>query len=128
MDDDRNVEDLGFLDRVVPRTGKACDRVFLRLHRSAQHEERQKTTNRHAPYCSEKDPCGRSRALSRGEVLGVTHAAGDSHPGQFTPHDVEVSAGPNIFKPLYEIFGYDKRQYAPGETPRFKSDRGVCPK
>ncbi len=51
-----------------------------------------------------------------------------AHPGQFTPHDVEISAGPNIFKPLYEIFGYDKRQYAPGETPRFKSDRGVCPK
>ncbi len=56
----------------------------------------------------------------RGELLAVTHACGYSHPGQFTPHDCEVSAGPNLFKTLYEVFGYDKKQFVPGETPRFK--------
>ena len=56
----------------------------------------------------------------RAEVMAVTHASGYVHPGQFTPHDVEVSAGPNVFKTLYDIFGYDKKQYAPGAKPCFK--------
>jgi hypothetical protein len=51
----------------------------------------------------------------------MTHAAGYEHPGQFTPHDVEVSAGPGIFKSLYELYGYDKRQFAPGKAPVFKT-------
>lgn len=59
----------------------------------------------------------------RGEVLAVSHACGYSHPGQFTPHDLEVSSGPNTFKSLYEVFGYDKKQYAPGTVPAFR-DRG----
>jgi len=50
----------------------------------------------------------------------VTHAAGYEHPGQFTPHDVEVSAGPGIFKSLYEIYGYNKKQYLPHREPVFK--------
>ncbi len=57
----------------------------------------------------------------RAELEAMAHAAGYEHPGQFTPHDVEVSAGPGIFKSLYEIYGYDKKQYAPGATPRFKA-------
>lgn len=57
----------------------------------------------------------------RKELEALTHAAGYEHPGQFTPHDVEVSAGPGIFKSLYEIYGYDKKQYAPGHTPEYKA-------
>jgi len=57
----------------------------------------------------------------RGEVMGVTYAAGYEHPGQFTPHDAEISAGPNVFKTLFEVFGYDKKQYAPGKDPQFKN-------
>lgn len=57
-----------------------------------------------------------------GELMGVTHASGYSHPGEFTPYDIEVGAGPNTFKPLREIFGYDKKQYAPGQTPKYKAE------
>ena len=56
----------------------------------------------------------------RGELLGVTYATGYDHPGQFTPHDIEISAGPNVFKSLYEVFGYDKKQYAPDADPVYK--------
>jgi glutamate synthase (ferredoxin) len=56
----------------------------------------------------------------RAELEAMTHAAGYVHPGEFTPHDVEVSAGPGVFKSLHEIYGYDKKQYAPGRAPRFK--------
>jgi len=45
---------------------------------------------------------------------------GYHHPGEFTPHDVEMSSGPNVFKTLYEAFGYDKKQYAPDKEPVFK--------
>ncbi len=55
-----------------------------------------------------------------GEVLSVTYASGYSHPGQFTPHDIEISSGPNIFKTLYELLEYDKKQYAPNMEPCFK--------
>jgi glutamate synthase domain-containing protein 2 len=55
-----------------------------------------------------------------GETMAVTHAAGYDHPGQFTPHDIEISSGPNLFRTLYEVFGYDKKQYVPGHAPRFK--------
>lgn len=56
----------------------------------------------------------------RGELDAMTHAAGYEHPGQFTPHDVEVSAGPGIFRSLYELYGYDKKMFAPGRPPEFK--------
>lgn len=62
----------------------------------------------------------------RAELEAMTHAAGYEHPGQFTPHDVEVSAGPGIFKSLYELYGYDKKQYAPGTTPRYKPADKWC--
>jgi hypothetical protein len=55
-----------------------------------------------------------------GEVMAVTHAAGYEHPGEFTPHDIEISAGPNIFKTLYELYGYDKMQFHPDRPPRYK--------
>ena len=61
----------------------------------------------------------------RNELDAMTHAAGYEHPGQFTPHDIEISAGPNLFKPLYEVFGYDKKQYAPGLEPVFKKPDAV---
>lgn len=63
------------------------------------------------------------------ELDAMTHAAGYEHPGQFTPHDVEVSAGPGIFRSLYEVYGYDKKQFAPNRAPAFKTgDRtGVPP-
>jgi len=56
----------------------------------------------------------------RAELEALTHAAGYGHPGEFTPHDVEVSAGPGTFKSLYEIYGYDKKQHAPDRPPRYK--------
>ncbi|MFQ5844400.1 MAG: FMN-binding glutamate synthase family protein [Planctomycetota bacterium] len=62
----------------------------------------------------------------RGEVLAVTHACGYEHPGQFTPHDIEISSGPNVFKTLHEIFGYDKKQYAPGREPVYKDLDARC--
>ena len=60
-----------------------------------------------------------------GEVMAVTHAAGYEHPGEFTPHDIEISAGPNIFKTLYELYGYDKLQFSPDRPPRKKVLTGV---
>jgi glutamate synthase domain-containing protein 2 len=51
---------------------------------------------RYAAFC---------RAL-RNEILAVTHACGYEHPAQFTADDVEVSAGPGIFKTAREIHGY----------------------
>ena len=56
----------------------------------------------------------------RNELDAITHATGYEHPGQFTPHDVEISAGPNVFKSLYELFGYDKKMFAPDREPKFK--------
>ena len=62
----------------------------------------------------------------RNEVLAVTHAAGYAHPGMFTPHDVEMSSGPSKFSTLYDIFGYDKKQYAPDQEPAFKISDDKC--
>ncbi|HKU41271.1 MAG TPA: FMN-binding glutamate synthase family protein [Polyangiales bacterium] len=56
----------------------------------------------------------------RNELMAVTHASGYAHPGQYTPHDVEVSAGPGIFKSLYEIYGYEKPQFVPDGPPTQK--------
>ena len=56
----------------------------------------------------------------RNELNAVAHAAGYEHPGQFTPLDIELSAGPSQFKTLYELFGYNKKQYAPELDPAFK--------
>lgn len=76
------------------------------------------------PEVNAKRFAGYVEAL-RGEMMAVTYAAGYHHPGMFTPHDVEISAGPNIFKSLYEVLGYDKKQYAPDTPPRFKNRVGV---
>ena len=56
----------------------------------------------------------------RNEVNAVTHAAGYEHPGQFTPHDVELSSGPGQFRTLFDLYGYDKKQYLPGKVLGFK--------
>ncbi|MEK7857531.1 MAG: FMN-binding glutamate synthase family protein [Elusimicrobiota bacterium] len=42
----------------------------------------------------------------RNELLAVTHACGYEHPCQFTAEDVELSAGPGVFKTLKELYGY----------------------
>ncbi|MBI4063286.1 MAG: FMN-binding glutamate synthase family protein [Elusimicrobia bacterium] len=42
----------------------------------------------------------------RNELLALTHACGYQHPCQFTADDVEVGAGPNLFKTLRELYGY----------------------
>jgi glutamate synthase (ferredoxin) len=57
----------------------------------------------------------------RNELAAITHAAGYEHVGQFTPHDVELSAGPGIFVTLRELNGYDKKQYAPDKEPCWKA-------
>ena len=64
----------------------------------------------------------------RNEVLAVTHAAGYDHPGMFTPHDIEMSSGPSKFSPLIDIFGYDKKQYAPERDPTYKVAEEQCVK
>lgn len=61
----------------------------------------------------------------RNELMAVTHAAGYPHPGYFTPHDVEVSSGPGIFKSLYELYGYDKPQLSPDAAPKQKEPDAV---
>lgn len=42
----------------------------------------------------------------RNEILAVTHACGYEHPAQFTGQDIELSAGPGMFKTLDELYGY----------------------
>jgi len=42
----------------------------------------------------------------RNEIMAVTHACGYEHPAQFTAEDVELSAGPAMFKTLRELHGY----------------------
>ncbi|MHC4338930.1 MAG: FMN-binding glutamate synthase family protein [Planctomycetota bacterium] len=49
----------------------------------------------------------------RGEVMSVTLACGYSHPGEFTPHCIEISSGPNRFSTLHEILGYEKTRHRP---------------
>lgn len=61
----------------------------------------------------------------RNELMAVTHASGYAHPGQYTPHDVEVSAGPGIFKSLYEVYGYEKTQLSPDAPPSHKEPDDV---
>ncbi len=43
----------------------------------------------------------------RNEILAVTHACGYEHPSQFKMSDIELSAGPTLFKTLEEIHGYN---------------------
>lgn len=52
--------------------------------------------HRYASFC---------KAL-RHEILAVTHAAGYKHPSQFTTDDIEMGAGPGLFKSLKELYGY----------------------
>jgi len=59
----------------------------------------------------------------RKEVHAITHASGYEHPGQFTMHDIEISSGPGIFKTLYELYGYEKKQFAPEREPTLKPAR-----
>ena len=56
----------------------------------------------------------------RNDIHALTSASGYSHPGQYTPHDIEVSSGASTFSTLHAICGYDKMQFAPGLEPAFK--------
>jgi glutamate synthase (ferredoxin) len=81
----------------------------------------------HDPYLQGGlDPALQSQRFARyvrsfrNELLALTHACGYEHPCQFTSNDVEVSAGPGLFKPLREIYGYTpKRQWT--AIPGWKS-------
>jgi glutamate synthase (ferredoxin) len=46
--------------------------------------------------------------MFRNEIAALAHSAGYDHPSKFTMDDIEVSAGPNVFKTLKELYGYDK--------------------
>jgi glutamate synthase (ferredoxin) len=50
----------------------------------------------------------------RNEILAVTHACGYQHPSEFTANDVEVSAGPGLFKTLEDVYGYTPHRPKPG--------------
>jgi glutamate synthase (ferredoxin) len=56
----------------------------------------------------------------RNELMAVTHASGYAHPGMYTTHDVELSAGPGVFMSLHDIYGYEKAQFAPDLNPTLK--------
>ncbi len=49
----------------------------------------------------------------RKDVHAVTGSCGYTHPGQFTPEDIEVSSGPNRFTTMGEICGYEKKPFTP---------------
>ena len=53
----------------------------------------------------------------RNEILAVTHACGYEHPAQFTMDDIELAAGPAMFKPLREIYGYEVARTYKGIRP-----------
>lgn len=46
--------------------------------------------------------------MFRNEIAALAHSAGYDHPGKFTMEDIEISAGPNVFKTLKELYDYDK--------------------
>jgi len=49
--------------------------------------------------------------MFRNEIAALGHSAGYDHPSKFTMDDIEISAGPNVFKTLKELYGYDKIVY-----------------
>ncbi|MHC4393206.1 MAG: FMN-binding glutamate synthase family protein [Planctomycetota bacterium] len=44
----------------------------------------------------------------RKELIQLAHTAGYEHPGQFMPHNIELSTGINKFSDLAEVMGYTK--------------------
>jgi glutamate synthase domain-containing protein 2 len=46
----------------------------------------------------------------RNELVAITHACGYEHPSEFTGEDVEISAGPALFKTLRELEGYTPKR------------------
>ena len=46
----------------------------------------------------------------RNELVAITHACGYVHPSEFTAEDVEISAGPALFKTLRELEGYTPKR------------------
>ena len=49
----------------------------------------------------------------RNEIMAVTHACGYEHPSEFRLHDLEISVGPNVFKPMDEVYGYENVRRRP---------------
>lgn len=128
---------LGFPDRTIVALAMGCD--LVNIAREAMLSigciQAQKCHTGHCPTGVTTHSAWLQRGLVpevqaprfaayvdafRDELLAVTHACGYSHPGEFTPHDVEVSSGPNRFTPLREVFGYDKKQWHPDRPPAYK--------
>jgi glutamate synthase domain-containing protein 2 len=129
---------LGFPDRTVVAFALGCDMVNVAREAmlSIGCIQAQKCHTGHCPAGVATQNIWLQRGLDpargadrfsgyveafRNEVNAVTHAAGYEHPGEFTPHDIEMSCGPAQFSPLLAVFGYDKKQYHPERQPAFKA-------
>ena len=116
---------LGFPDRAVVAIAMGCD--IIHIAREAMISigciQAQKCHTDECPtgiathnswLTRGLDPELQSKRLARyiksfrNELSAVTQAAGYSHPSQFTMEDVELSAGPNVFKTLKELYNYEK--------------------
>ncbi len=114
---------LGFPDRAIVAFSLGCD--LINIAREAMlaigciqaqkcHSDFCPTgVTTHNPYLTrglvpevQKQRFARFCQSFRNELLAVTHACGYEHPSQFTAEDVEVGAGPGLFKTLREIYGY----------------------
>ncbi|MFT5289346.1 MAG: glutamate synthase domain-containing protein 2 [Planctomycetota bacterium] len=62
----------------------------------------------------------------RNDINAITHACGYIHPGQFTMRDIEISAGPNMFKTLEDVFGYNSKAFTPEEAEAMSETQPVA--
>lgn len=116
---------LGFPDRAIVAMALGCDLIHIAreamiaigcIQAQRCHTDHCPTgVATHNPWLQRGlDPGLQSRRLARflqtfrNEILAATHAAGYTHPSQFTMEDIELSAGPGIFKTLKDLYGYEK--------------------
>lgn len=116
---------LGFPDRAIVALALGCD--LLHIAREAMIATGCIQAKKcHTGYCPtgiathnkwlqaglHPDVAGKKLAnfiqTFRNEIAALAHAAGYDHPSKLTMNDIEVSAGPNVFKTLKELYGYDK--------------------
>ncbi len=116
---------LGFPDRAIVAMAMGCD--LIHVAREAMNAigciQAQKCHSDDCPtgvtthrkwLVHGLDPDLQARRLARfvktfrNEIAAVSNAAGYAHPSEFTMEDVELSAGPGIFKTLKELYGYEK--------------------
>jgi glutamate synthase domain-containing protein 2 len=119
---------LGFPDRAVVALALGCD--LLNIAREAMIAtgciQAKKCHTDHCPTGItthnkwlqaglHPDVAGKQLAnfirMFRNEIAALGHSAGYDHPSKFTMDDIEISAGPNVFKTLKELYGYDKEIY-----------------